>query len=226
MIPMERNGFFPEVASLIKAVTAARIEGKEHAKRRPATLLRMIVEADGLPIAVEIKPVVSSSPTGWTNTGEAMITPYDLANNKRGNRARIKPNGEVRIFSWFRSQHDEKNRLYTTAIWKALDLISEDPANVVMYQRGHCGICGRALTDEVSRRRGIGPECWNTWERVDARISQPSEDALRALQLEIKHARQMMQRFHPDKPEGDSEKFIQAREVFEGIKARYQELVA
>lgn len=24
---------------------------------------------------------------------------------------------------------------------------------------GHCGICGRALSDPVSRERGIGPEC-------------------------------------------------------------------
>lgn len=26
---------------------------------------------------------------------------------------------------------------------------------------GHCGVCGRTLTDEQSRERGIGPVCWS-----------------------------------------------------------------
>jgi hypothetical protein len=26
---------------------------------------------------------------------------------------------------------------------------------------GRCGKCGRALTDETSRQRGIGPDCWS-----------------------------------------------------------------
>jgi hypothetical protein len=34
-----------------------------------------------------------------------------------------------------------------------------DPAELFRRVRSHCGICGRKLTDETSRARGVGPEC-------------------------------------------------------------------
>lgn len=43
-----------------------------------------------------------------------------------------------------------------------LEAIAEDPqAASVLYGRaiGACGVCGRTLTDEESRERGIGPVC-------------------------------------------------------------------
>lgn len=57
---------------------------------------------------------------------------------------------------------------------EVLELLDIDyPADVVGYlavdpaayradygrQRGRCGVCNRPLTDPVSRRRGIGPDC-------------------------------------------------------------------
>ena len=43
-----------------------------------------------------------------------------------------------------------------------MDRIEEDPAEASMRfgrEIGECGICGRTLTDEHSRARGIGPIC-------------------------------------------------------------------
>jgi hypothetical protein len=31
------------------------------------------------------------------------------------------------------------------------------------HELGHCGVCGRTLTDAVSRERGIGPVCWEVF---------------------------------------------------------------
>jgi hypothetical protein len=45
---------------------------------------------------------------------------------------------------------------------QALQTIADylaDPATVFARSHGHCCICGRSLTDELSRSRGIGPEC-------------------------------------------------------------------
>ena len=42
-----------------------------------------------------------------------------------------------------------------------LNAIADDPDALARYGRelGECGVCGRALTDEESRRIGIGPVC-------------------------------------------------------------------
>jgi hypothetical protein len=32
----------------------------------------------------------------------------------------------------------------------------------------HCGCCGKELTDETSRARGVGPVCWNKYGYGDA----------------------------------------------------------
>jgi hypothetical protein len=41
---------------------------------------------------------------------------------------------------------------------KAHDLLA-DPMRLFSEQKDHCCCCGKALTDPVSRTRGIGPEC-------------------------------------------------------------------
>lgn len=33
-------------------------------------------------------------------------------------------------------------------------------AQGMLQPRDHCAICGKRLTDSVSKQRGIGPECW------------------------------------------------------------------
>lgn len=48
--------------------------------------------------------------------------------------------------------------------WSALlQKIVDDPQSAMQtYGReiGRCGMCGKTLTDELSRERGIGPVCW------------------------------------------------------------------
>lgn len=57
---------------------------------------------------------------------------------------------------------DDLHPLRGEAAKAVLILIAKDPkAASLLYGRelGHCGICGRTLTDEDSRARGIGPVC-------------------------------------------------------------------
>jgi hypothetical protein len=55
----------------------------------------------------------------------------------------------------------------------ALELIAgtmtdfiEDPEGVFARSADRCCLCGRSLTDEVSRGRGIGPECIQRYHLV------------------------------------------------------------
>lgn len=55
--------------------------------------------------------------------------------------------------------HPVRNRSQRMAV---LDAIADDPQSAAeRYGReiGECGVCGRTLTDEASRARGIGPIC-------------------------------------------------------------------
>lgn len=67
-------------------------------------------------------------------------------------------------YSMLGSQHPSgKFTRYTGKLREHLRVIAADPkAASVMYGResGHCGVCGRQLTDEVSLERGIGPVCY------------------------------------------------------------------
>jgi hypothetical protein len=56
-------------------------------------------------------------------------------------------------------RHPIKNAVHKRRV---LDAIADDPAEATkLYgiELGHCGVCGRTLTDETSRAYGIGPVC-------------------------------------------------------------------
>lgn len=56
-------------------------------------------------------------------------------------------------------EHPIKNRQTRNEI---LELIAQDPQGATArygHEIGRCGVCGRTLTDEDSRARGIGPVC-------------------------------------------------------------------
>lgn len=45
-----------------------------------------------------------------------------------------------------------------------LNAIEQDPIESLKrygIEIGRCSICGRTLTDQISRQRGIGPICWS-----------------------------------------------------------------
>lgn len=55
----------------------------------------------------------------------------------------------------------QDQRLFDIAQW-AINLIVKQaapPANYTLDHAGHCGKCGRVLTDEDSRKVGLGPTC-------------------------------------------------------------------
>lgn len=43
-----------------------------------------------------------------------------------------------------------------------LESFTADPLRAFTFADAHCSICGRALVDELSRARGVGPECWGS----------------------------------------------------------------
>jgi hypothetical protein len=172
MESLTRDGYYPIAAQSIKQITDLRIEGKEHAKRRPASLLRVVVPVGVRNVAVEIKPTILSSPEGWKTNGMATFKAVDLSGLGRGNKGWIKDDGKVRIASWFvRSRNaKEKNAYFSEAIWVALQTVEADPMALITMQSGNCGVCGKALSDEVSKSRGVGPECFKLWDKFKGAI--------------------------------------------------------
>jgi Family of unknown function (DUF6011) len=57
---------------------------------------------------------------------------------------------------------DERVKLSRTVQYAVLDAIATNPAEAAElfgHEFGKCGICGRGLTNDESRARGIGPVC-------------------------------------------------------------------
>jgi hypothetical protein len=52
---------------------------------------------------------------------------------------------------------DRRDRRKASNIKRVVDELLRDS---VVGNHTHCAICGRTLTDPISIRRGIGPECW------------------------------------------------------------------
>lgn len=221
MYPLNRDGCYPEVAVLIRLLTHARVEGKELGKRRPATLIKIELNFEGRPFVVEIKPALRSSPTGWVVPGYSTIRLVDMFNRRRGLSARISKDGKVHVSNWYRNIQ-EFNRRDTSVLWSAMELLSRDPAAIVNRRADNCGLCGRGLTDEVSQYRGIGPECWSLWDRVYSDITDPGSEFNQCRDTALLELRREMQKWHPDRPDGDADKFMAARQQFEQFTANYK----
>ncbi len=203
--------WYPEVAFAIKAITGARIAGKEMASRRPATLLKISVPH----WTIEIKPTVSSSPNGWRCDGSATIKMIGKSSaDGRGVVCKLNGKGRLRLYRWFRD-HEKTEELLST-LCRALDEVAVQPAMLITTREECCGICGRGLSDEVSKVRGIGPECWKIWDHIQIVINSPEWQAVQ--QDEMAELRRLMQQYHPDKVGGDVDRFIQAREQFENLR--------
>jgi len=203
---------YPEVAAAVRAITRARLEDKQFAERKPTTLLKVHIDD----CVLEIAPVINSSPTGWKVTGGArlkLITP-----DGRGIVAALWINGRVQLLRWWRDA--ARTEREASILRRALSMIADDPTTAITRRHHHCGVCGRALTDEVSMRRGIGPECWRIWDRVVAEITMPDSDYQQAKDSAIAQARREMQRWHPDRDGGDAEKFMLARAAYERARAQ------
>lgn len=69
---------------------------------------------------------------------------------------------------WVKPEERAVNRIHTSAVTDLLTALGtmedylRDPRAVLARSHDNCCCCGRRLTDELSRSRGIGPECIKT----------------------------------------------------------------
>jgi hypothetical protein len=148
----------------VTALFEAMRDGKEEPfKRRPNISLRLIALGD--PRAkVNTLPHVRHDRTGGylipqNHTIELMEKKAVRVEDKDAEQLRCKlafnNTGDVpKVGSMYKSAVEDVRRIVAT-IRDFLD----DSRAVLARDCDHCCICGRHLTDEVSRSRGIGPEC-------------------------------------------------------------------
>lgn len=69
------------------------------------------------------------------------------------------------------------------------EVVGDTPAAMQAYGReiGRCGNCNRTLTDEESRQRGIGPDCWAALQSVEYWL-KPADRAALAAEAEAANA--------------------------------------
>ena len=142
--------FWSVVTPVFREATA----GVTHT-RRPAFSVRLPVVGD--------PPAILAVAPGW-NPVQKVVCPdllvFDFTVERiPGNAATeltFSFNGATpRPGQWSRRWVDE-------SVARVLDTVRAflaDPAQVFAQASDHCCICGRSLTDPVSRGRGIGPEC-------------------------------------------------------------------
>jgi hypothetical protein len=206
----QTEAWYPEVSAAVRIITQARIQGREMNKRRPNTLLKIVIGE----WVVEIKPTVSSSPTGWVTDGAATIKLISLHGKGRGVVCKLRSDGRLRMSRWWRKV--DRSIAELSVIHEAMDRIAADPGVAISQRHTHCGLCGKGFTREDSMYRGIGPECWKYWDRIKEEIIKPeftdiSQDGMVLL-------RKDMQKYHPDKPDGDAEKFMATKARFDVLR--------
>lgn len=151
--------FDPSLFVMLNGLAAARLEGKQHDKRRPPLALR--VRNEGGDVLV-LKPLLVSSPTGWKLTGSidaelsVPVRVNELPAPARELRVALKEDGTIRPLRWWKDR--ERTRVAFETLLVMLGTLTADPEDLLRHST-HCCVCGRALTDAESRARGVGPEC-------------------------------------------------------------------
>lgn len=144
---------------LAMQITRSRLAGKELAKRRPSLTLRMGADAEH---GVEIRPRLESSPTGWVIT-QLLVVLVTRLNGKTELGAELRDQG-LKLRKWWKDE--ARTDAAVTLTLRALERFGRYPARAIASDATHCGFCGRALIDPVSRDWGIGPECRIDFERA------------------------------------------------------------
>jgi hypothetical protein len=150
----------PRLFQAFADIVTARIDGKEHAPKRPSTAMRFVIDDWN---TLNIKPEIKSSPTGWIMGDHIRV---ELRNtvifagkkgNGRGIILKLLPDGTIKPRKWWRDA--DKTRAEMEMIKDYLGKLSTDPQSTISRNVTHCAICGRGFTDPESMARGIGPEC-------------------------------------------------------------------
>jgi hypothetical protein len=163
----------PRLYGVVEAITNGRTKDKEYSKRQPATILRVKTDDEGLTVVIKPKVFWSQS-SRWEldsikyelisegfvvphhRTGEPIITMGCRINGA------INTDNTVRVGRFFYARFEDALR----TLRDALSAFATDPVGGLSIKPDHCLNCGRKLTDELSRSRGIGPECIKSWETV------------------------------------------------------------
>lgn len=147
------------IFGMLRRLTAARVAGKEHALRPPPTALKL---KNGRGALLVLKPELVSSPTGWklapSIDAELLVglTIDGVSRPAFALRVKLHADGTIRPRRWWKNAARTR-RVFETMLGM-LDTFANDP-DALLSHSTNCCICGRALTDDASRARGIGPEC-------------------------------------------------------------------
>jgi hypothetical protein len=152
----------------LTALFEAMRQDKEPFKRRPNISLRLIALGDP-PAKVITLPHVRHDATGGY-----LIPSNHTIELMEKDTIRVKHKGEDKdadqlcrklTFNNTADFPPTVGRIYKSAVDDARRIIAtirdflDDSRSVLARGCDHCCICGRHLTDELSRSRGIGPEC-------------------------------------------------------------------
>ncbi len=170
---------FETLRSLVEAYFEATKKPPPY-KRRPQLSLSIPAHGEGLPGRVVLRPTWSKpifTGDGKVNCQKVrveLLVQKPCENGVFGMTVK-KPDGnlwhrpELQLvlslepgkWSWCRrstklEQYEaDLARVHTTA-----ENFISDPIKAFTYGAAdHCGLCGKALSDEISRSRGVGPEC-------------------------------------------------------------------
>lgn len=189
------NRIFSDNAAVIgrfagkaSAMFAAMLEKKKRPfERRPAVSLRLI--CDGEPAA---KLVVNPGWSGHTKTVSlerldvelfqqvrVVINGQEARQFSRRMRLQVKAGRQVTTCSLYESAERDAARIVETMS----DFVDDHRA---VFARSHdnCCMCGKVLTEELSRSRGIGPECVKYNMVVGAAVAKEWNNLV-APQLEV-----------------------------------------
>lgn len=149
--------FNPSAYTFILNQALQRLEGKEHSQSRPHLGLRFELRKEGFLLA--FTPVMNSSPTGWKITRiDAEFRPYVSFPEVTALalKARLTSEGGIDCSRWLKDM--DKTAQLVTLLQSALNTLATSPEKL-FEGSCHCCLCGKGLVDEISKARGIGPEC-------------------------------------------------------------------
>ena len=143
--------------NLVMEIAAKRLTGKEYAEKRPNVGIKFDITSDR---CLSLKPKLHSSPNGWTLgvlECELLESAYGIVKaTGRELKAELRPDGTMWLKSWWKDL--DKTEKLVSKLQNALHTIATNPG-VYLEGAHHCCICGKALSDDASMSRGIGPEC-------------------------------------------------------------------
>ncbi len=150
----------PHLREALLAITKARMKGKKLAPRKPFVGLRY----DSNYYMTAITPVLRPGPKGWRLEPYLRITTRALLEPTHGLHAVLGEDDKLRLRGFWRTP--DINNLVFAAMDNHLLKLAEDTSLALKSQGNRCALCHRRLTSDKSKLRGVGKECWKTYQRM------------------------------------------------------------